>query len=135
MASSVTIDSHEAIVLTLSNLYHAVKVASLEKRVENQLLLRVPVLPAEGSVRELDIVGSFDVAVGKSKRTVIPSIVSILEPRAQVYDFCFGFWGSEAPANEHIVALGLEDYGDRLRKVQFGVPAACIFEYPVSMSG
>lgn len=56
-------------------------------------------LAAERSISKLHIVGSLDVIVGKSKRPIIPGVVSILEPGTQVDDFSSWFGSAEASAD------------------------------------
>ena len=82
MSSSITIDSHETVILSLSDFEDAVEVAAFEEGVEDEFFFGLPVLSAERSVGEFHVVWGFDMRVRESKRFVIPSVVGILVARA-----------------------------------------------------
>lgn len=86
VASRVAIDPHEAVVLALCYFDDAVEVAALEEGIEEELVLGLPVLSAEGPVREFHVVWSLDVVIGKGEGPVIPCVVGVLEPWTQVDD-------------------------------------------------
>jgi hypothetical protein len=91
MPGCVAVDPHEAVILTFCYFDDAVKIPSLEKRVKNKLVFSFPMLPAEGSVRELHVIWSLDVVIGEGEWSIVPGVVSILEPRAKVDDLGSGF--------------------------------------------
>lgn len=111
MARCVAVHSHEAVVFSLPHLHHAVQVAALEERIEDEVVFSLPVLSAEGTVGELHIVWGFDVIVWKWESFVVPSVVCIFIARAQVDHSGFGLGLPECPADELVEAFGLEDDG------------------------
>lgn len=92
-------------------------------------------LPAEGTVGELHVVGSLDVRVGEGELFVIPGEVAVFVAGAKVDDFGFGFGVFEGLPDEDVVAVAFVDDGDWLGQFFFGVPAEWRGVYPVSMSG
>ena len=117
MSSSITIHSHKAVILTFCHFDHTVEISSLKKRVENELMLSLPMLTTEGTIGELHIVRSLDMVVWKSKRTIVPGVVSVLKPRTKINDFSTRLRRTEASSDQHIVAFCFEYDGNWLRKV------------------
>jgi hypothetical protein len=136
VASSVAIHPHEAVVLPLPHSNHAVEIASLEERVEDKVILSLPVLSAEGPVGKLHIVGSFDVVVGEAKEFVVPGIVGVFVSRSQVTQLGLLFGLLQHFADEMVETFAVEDHRDWDWEAQFGLPTNhSIYLYPISMSG
>jgi hypothetical protein len=81
VASCVTIDPHEAVVLSFPHSNYTVKVAALEEGIEEEVIFGLPVLPAEGTVGELHVIGGLDVVVGEAEGLIIPRVVGVLVSR------------------------------------------------------
>jgi hypothetical protein len=81
---SIAVHPHEAVILPLPHPDHTVQVATLEERIEDKIVLGLPVLPAEGTVGEFHVVGGFDVVVRESESLIVPCVISVLVPRAQI---------------------------------------------------
>lgn len=136
MASRVAIDPHEAIILSLSHPHHAVQIPTLEKGIKEEVVLSLPMLPAEGPIRKLHIIWCLDVIIGKAKGLIIPSIISVLIPWAKVTQFGTLFGHLEHLPYEVIEALTLEDDRNGDGKFQFRLPTNhSMHLYPISMSG
>ena len=123
MAGCVAVDTHETVVLSLPDLDDAVQVAPLEEGVELEIGGGLPVLPAEGSARELHVIWGFYVRVGEGKGLVVPRIVRVLVARPQVDDLGPVLGLSEAPSDELVISFALEYDGDGLRQLDFRVPS------------
>lgn len=80
----IAIHSHEAIVLPLSHSHHTVQVPAFEEGIKEEVVLRLPVLPAEGPIGELHIIGCLDVVIREAKGFIIPCIIGVLISRAEV---------------------------------------------------
>lgn len=93
-------------------------------------------LPAEGAIRELHVVGGFDMIIGESKRLVIPRVVGVFIARPQIAELGSLPWLFEHPADQLIEALALEDNRNWNWQIQLGLPTNnSIHAYPVSRSG
>lgn len=67
MSSGIAINPHEAIILAFTNSHHTVEIGSLKEGIKDKIIFSFPMLPAEGTISELHIVGCFDVIVWKAK--------------------------------------------------------------------
>jgi hypothetical protein len=135
VASGVTIDPHEAVVLSFPHSNYTVEVAALEEGIEEEVIFGLPVLPAEGTVGELHVIGGLDVVVGEAEGLIIPRVVGVLVSRPQVAEFGLLPRLFEHPADEVVEAFTLENDGDWDREVQLGLPTNhSMHLYPVSRS-
>lgn len=92
-------------------------------------------LAAEGPAGELHVVRGLDVGIGEDKALIVPGVVAVFVPGAEV-DYPGLVPGVfEGLLDEAVVSVGLEDDGDGLGQFYLGVPSASVSEYPVSMSG
>jgi len=82
------------------------------------------VLTAERSIGKFHVVWSLYVIVRESERAIVPGIIGVLEPRTKVNYLGARLRIAKAFANQHIIALSLENDGNRLWQVEFGVPAS-----------
>ena len=93
-------------------------------------------LPAEGAIRELHVVGGFDMIIWESKRLVIPRVVGVFIARPQIAELGSFPWLFEHSADQLIEALALEDNRNWNWQIQLGLPTNnSIHAYPVSRSG
>ena len=123
MAGCVAVDTHEAVILSLPDLDDAVQVAALEEGVELEIGGGLPMLPAEGSVRELHVIWGLNVRVGEGKSLVVPRVVRVLVARPQV-DYLGPVLGlPEAPSDELVVSFALEYDGNGLGQLSFRAPS------------
>ena len=135
VAGCVAVYSHEAVVLAFSYLHYTVQIAPFEKGVKEEVIFSFPVLSTKGTIGKFDIIGCFDVRIGKGKIFIVPCVEGVLIAWAEVDYFGFGPRLFERLLDELVVAVAFKDDGYGGRKIQFGVPAACRHFYPVSRSG
>lgn len=117
MSGSVAVHPHEAIVLSFAHLHHTVQVASLEEGVEDEVILCLPVLTAEGPVGELHVVGCLDVVIGEREGFVVPGVVGVFVSGTQIDHAGFGFGLAEGSPDQLVEAFALEDDGDWYWKI------------------
>jgi hypothetical protein len=112
VSGCVAVDAHEAVVLSFCYTDDAVEISALEEGVEEEIVLGLPVLAAEGTVGELHVVGGFYVVVGEGESFIVPGVVGVLIARAEVNDFCTCTGLSKCTSYQLVEAFTFEDDGD-----------------------
>jgi len=80
------------------------------------------VLAAKWPICEFHVIWGFYMGVREGESFIVPGVVSVLVPGAEVDHPCLVFWLPQASFYQNIVSYTLEDDGDGLQQILFGAP-------------